>query len=71
MTQRTVHRLAQTMTIVALDRFLGSLHIILLGLEDERDFIERSRSGEIIYQAEVELDIILLFIATTMTATVI
>ena len=71
MTQRTVHRLAQTMTIIALDRFLGSLHIILLGLEDERDFIERSRSGKIIYQAEVELDIILLFIVTTMTATVI
>ena len=39
MTQRTVHRLAQTMTIVALDRFLGSLHIILLGLEDEANLI--------------------------------
>jgi L-cysteine desulfidase len=42
MTQRTVHRLAQTVAIVAFDTQLGSLHIIVPGLENERNLIERS-----------------------------
>ena len=59
MTQRTVHRLAQAMTIIALDRLLGSLHIIFLGLEDERDFIKRSGGSKLIDHREIELDIII------------
>ena len=61
--QRTIHRLTQTVTIIALDRFLGSLHIIFLGLEDEANLIERSGGCEFVNQAEIQLDIVILHIS--------
>ena len=61
--QRTIHRLTQTVAIVALYRFLGSLHIIFLGLEDEANLIERSGGCEFVNQAEIQLDIVILHIS--------
>ena len=70
MAQRTIHRLTQTVAIVALDRFLGSLHIIFLGLEDEANLIERSGGCEFVNQAEIQLDIVILHISRSSTTLV-
>ena len=71
MAQRTIHRLAQTVPIVALDGKFGSFDIILFGPEDERNLIERSCRSEVIHQAEVKLYIIVTFIGTTIAVTIV
>ena len=67
MTQWAIHRLAQTMTIIALDGEFGSLHVILLGLEDERNLIQWRCGGKLIYQWEVELNVIFRLISSRAT----
>ena len=70
MTQWTVHRLAQTVAIVAFDTQLGSLHIIVSGLENERNLIERSCCSKLVNHREIELDVVISLIAHC-TATLI
>ena len=70
MTQRTVHRLAQAVAIVAFDTQLGSLHIIVSGLENERNLIERSCCCKLVNHREIELDVVISLI-THSTATLI
>lgn len=70
MTQRTVHCLAQAVAIVAFDTQLGSLHIIVSGLENERNLIERSCCCKLVNHREIELDVVISLI-THSTATLI
>ncbi len=70
MTQRAIHCLTETMSIVALDTQFGSLHIIFLGLEDERNLIERSCCSKLVNHREIELDVVISLIAHS-TATLV
>ena len=57
--QRTVDGLAQTMSVVALDGFFGSLYVVLFRLQNEGYLVEWSGGGEVIDSAHAEFRIAL------------
>ena len=61
--QRPVHGLAQAVTVIVLERFLGGFEVVVAGLEDEIDLVERGCHGEVIDQAQVQCDIVIAVVA--------
>src|SRR3712207_2497461 len=59
MTERTVHGLAQTVAIIALNTFLGGFQVVFLGLENEAQPLHGSGGGKVPNGLHVELEVVL------------
>ena len=64
MAQRPVHRFAQTVAVVALERLLGGLEVVVARLDDEADLVKRSLHCKVIDQAQVQRDVAAVVIVT-------
>ena len=58
--QWAVHCLAQAVSVVALQRLLGSIHVILFGFQHKPDFVDGGGGGEVVDHPERKLYAVLL-----------